>query len=477
MPVSRVTASQFRDALRREILNRAEDYDVGFGPIRDIVIDPVSSVLEQQNDRIRQVSLLISLLNPTALNDEDVDAFVANEGLRRIQGERAVATLTFYTTAVDPSGPDLVVQQGYPVATRPDQQTGETVTFVTTEPATLPVASASSFFNIETQRFELTVPARATVDGVIGNVAANRIQRTLRPLVGFAGVTNTRASTGGRGRESNAQLIERYLLSVRGTDISTPSGVTRFIRNRFASVTDVSVVFGENPLLTRADTASGAVDAYVQGEQLLTRVEAVEFVGPNQLIVLDFPPVRSVVSVVSGATTYIEGADFELVRDTSDNEDSVRAVEGIRFLPGASSPPSPGDAVTVTYASNQLVRDIQNLLDDDDNLVFGRDLLVKEGTDVPVIIEARLRVEAGFNGTTVIGAVQSTLLNFVNGLQFGANVEESDLQGEVRRVTGVDNFIIDRLVRDPTMVGVSDLVIGDNEFATLAAADVSITQV
>lgn len=477
MPVERVTAAQFRETLRREILSRADDYDVGFGPIRDIVIDPVASVLEQQNDRIREVSLLISLLNPDSLDDEDVDAFVANEGLRRIQGSRAVTNLTFFTTTVDTSGPDIVVQQGYPVATRPDQQTGETITFVTTEPATLVVASASSFFNIDTQRFELTVPARATVGGTIGNVASNRIQRTLRPLVGFAGVTNVRPSTGGRGRETNRQLIERYLLTVRGTDISTATGVQRFIRNRFPTVTDTAVVFGNNPLLTRADATTGAVDVYIQGSQSVTRTEIVEFVGLNQFIPLSFPPVQSVVSVTSGATTYVEGADFVVVQDTTDNSGSTRGSDGIRFLSTASSPPAGGDAVTVVYASNQLVRDIQNLLDDDDQRVFGRDLLVRRGQDVPVIIEARLRVEAGFNGSTVTGAVQSALLDFVNGLQFGANVEESDLQGEVRRVTGVDNFLIDRLVRSSVATGAADIVINDNEFASLSAANITITQI
>lgn len=475
MPIEKITAAQFRDQLRTGISSRTSTHDVGFGPIRDIVIDPVATVLETQNDRIRSVSLLISLQDPDNLSETDLDGIVFNELIRRSDGSRAVSTVTFSVAVVDPTGPDLVVQRGFPIATTPDASTGETVTFVTSEARTLPAAQRQAFFNITTQRYELTVPIIATVTGTTGRVGAGRIRRPLRPLVGFDEASNTAAADGGLGRETNAQLIERYLLSIRGTSLSTPAGVQKYARDNFPDVVDVDVVFGADVQLTRQSTDAGAVDVYIVGDQLVARTENLEYLGINQLLPVASPPLRLVSSVISGGTTFVEGTDFEVVRDTSGNRGSTRASEGIRFLSTVTSPPALGTVVTVAYTSNNLVRNLQSDFEQDEQLVLGRDLLVKEGIEVAIILEARLRVASGFSTVTVPSAVTTAIDTFINNLRLGANVELSDIQGEVRRVSGVDNFLIDRLVRDPALSGAADVVISSTEYPRIATADLIIT--
>lgn len=477
MPVEKITAAQFRDQLRAGITSRTESHDVGFGPIRDIVIDPVAAVLEQQNDRVRAVSLLISLQDPANLSDVDVDGIVFNEGLRRSLGARAVTTLTFSTPTVDPTGPDLVVQRGFPVATTPDTNTGETVTFTTTEARTLSAAQRASFFNIVTQRYELQVPARATAQGAVGRVGRGRVRRPLRPLVGFDAVTNLAASEGGLDRETNAELVNRYLLAILGRDLTTPAGVEFFTRNNFPEVEDVLVVFGDDPLLTRAGDDAGAVDAYIVGDQLVARTENLEFLGLGQLLQVSFPPLAIVTQVSSGATTYAEGVDYEVVRDTGGNRGSTRAVEGVRFLASSASPPALGDTVTVNYTQNNLIRTLQVTSTQRTNETLGRDLLYKEGVRVDIILEAQLRVAAGFSTVTVPNAVSTAIQSFINNLGLGADVENSDLQGEVRRISGVDNFIITRLSRNPAVIDTADIVIGGNEFARISTADLVLTLV
>lgn len=475
MPVEKITASQFVDQLRAGISARTEEHDVGYGPIRDIVIDPVASVLEQQNDRIRAVSLLLSLQDPNNLSEDDLDGIVFNEGLRRINGSKATATLTFSTTLVDPSGPDLVIQRGFPVATTPDTSTGETVTFVTTEARTLPVASRASFFNISTQQYEISVPVQATAEGSVGRVGATRIRRPLRPLVGFDSVSNASAAEGGLSRETNADLINRYLLAVLGRNLATPTGIEKYARDNFPDVIDVGLVYGADALLTRQSSEAGAVDAYLIGEQLVTRTENLEFYGFNQLLPVSFAPLHVVSSVTAGATTYTVGTDYEVVFDATGAAGSTRAVEGIRFLSTAASPPAAGSAVTVEYTSNNLIANLQATFDQDNVRVLGRDLLWKEGIQVAVVLEARLRVAAGFSTTTVSAAVTSAIQDFINALDLGDDVELSDLQGEVRRIPGVDNLLIDRLVRDAAATGAADLAIGANEYARITVADLVVT--
>lgn len=475
MPIEKITSAQFREQLRTGITNRTESHDVGYGPIRDIVIDPVASVLERQNDRIRSVSLLLSLVDPDNLSEIDLDNLVFNEGLRRINGSRSVTTLTFSVSQIDTAGPDLVIQRGFPVATTPDSNTGDTVTFVTTESRTLPIAQRESFFNINTQRYEITVAAESTVTGSVTRVGATRIRRPLRPLIGFDSVSNASATEGGLDRESNTQLVNRYLLAILGRDLSSPAGIEKYARDNFPDVSDILVVFGNNPLLTRAASDAGAVDAYLVGDQLLARSENVEYLGINQLLALANPPIRLVTNVSSGATTYIEGVDYEVVFDTSGNQGSVRAVEGIRFLPTVTSAPAIGTAVSVSYTGNNLIPQLQASFEQDDTQVIGRDLLFKEGVQVPIILEARLRVAAGFSTVTVPSAVNTAVSEYIDSLLLGANVERSDIQGEVRRISGVDNFLIDRLVRDPALTGASDIPIEDNEYPRIASADLVIS--
>lgn len=478
MPIEKISATQFDTQISTGITDRTKTHDTAFGPIKDVVIRPMANVLERQNDRIRQVSLLVSLINSGEFTDADLDALVFNESLTRIQGARATGTVTFSTTQVDTQGPDLVVQRGFPIATIPDSSTNTAVTYVTSESKTLPMATASSFFNLDTNKFELEVAVIAVIEGSAGRVGTGRINRPLRPLVGFTEVSNTTATDGGRDAETNAELIDRYLLAILGREIATPLGVNKFLLDEFPEIVDVLTVFGNNALLTRTSEDAGGVDAYTVGETLKTLTENIAFLGINQTLPVLAPPLRSVLDVRVGATVYTENVDYEVVDDTSANAGSTRAVDGVRFLPddGVSpAPPSSGDVVTIQYTSNDTVRLAQAALDADDAFVFGRDLLVKEGVQVAVVLDAQLRVTAGFNTATVTTAVSNAVTGFINALKLGADVEESDIQGEVRRVTGVDNFIITRLVRDATLTGASDLIIADNEFARIAVTDLSIT--
>ena len=83
MAIDKVTAAEFQTKIRSGITSRTATHDTSYGPIRDIVIDPIAEVFEDQNDRVRKVSDLLSLLNVSTFEDEDLDELVYNEGLVR----------------------------------------------------------------------------------------------------------------------------------------------------------------------------------------------------------------------------------------------------------------------------------------------------------------------------------------------------------------------------------------------------------
>lgn len=479
MTIDRVTAAEFLTKLRAALLSRTNAYDTAYGPVLDLILNPLSVVLEDQNNnRLRRVSALMSLENSTEFTEDDLDARVFDESLVRPDGSFAVTTVTFRSPS--PPSIDTTIQLGYPIGTSPDESTGESVTFVTTEAKTLPSATASSYFNPVSNRYELTVPVQALTAGAAGRVGAGRINRPLRPLVLFQEVTNTAAvETGGRDRFTNDELIELFLLAVVGRQLSTPAGIEFFTRDVFTAVEDAHEIFGTDPLLTRGDSDAGAVDCFIKGSELVSYSDSLTYLGKGQLIPVLSPPLVAVTSVTINAVAATEGIDYEVVFDESGVSGSTRAVEGIRVLPapgtsGVNTAPA-GSAAVIGYTANQLIRDLQASTEDEDTAVNGRDLLYREAEQVDIVVNAQLKTRTGFNPATTASLVTNSLLAFVDALGIGDDVEGSDLQGEVRKITAVDNFIITRLTRSTAATGTSDVAISGNEFPDLAAANVVLT--
>jgi hypothetical protein len=234
-------------------------------------------------------------------------------------------------------------------------------------------------------------------------------------------------------------------------------------------VYDVNVVWGNDPLNIRSATDGGAVDVYYIGESNVTVSESIVFTGVEQVHELTNQPVASITS----AGAFIQGVDFELVNDTDGHKGSVRASDGIKWL-STGSAPAVGDVVTVTYIYNSLGELLQAGFIADESAVPGRDILLKEADRIDIALEANLKIRSGFNVATVVELVSNAILDHVNTLKLGDDVEESDIQAVVRRISAVDNFVV-TLMDAVGESGSSDISIDANEYARLDAGDLVIT--
>lgn len=467
MPVPKVTADQFATQLNTAIQERNRGHDTEVGPIPDIVVQPEAQVLERQNDRIREVSQLILLDTQGDFDDADVEAFVYNEFLTRNRGGRSSTTVVF-SRATAPQI-DITVQKNFPIATTPDESTGETVVFVTTEAKTLPVATAASFYNLETERYELEVAVQATITGRTGEVGPGKINRPLRPLSGFDSVENRNRSSVVTGRETNDALLERYKIAIIGSQLGTRNGLRLFIKSQFQDAGDVLVVFAGDPLITRESVDSGAIDVFITGSQNVTRQDEREFIGIGQLIPLDYQPVKSIVNVPG----FVLDTDYEFVKDASGVSNSVRAQDGIRFL-STGSTPSIGDSINVEYQQDILISNIQSALENADADVGGQDPLIRSGDQVDTTLSAQLVVLPGFSFSTIQSTVLTAIVDFINSLGLGEDVEKSDIQAVVRGISGVDNFIFSVLDRVGGTAN-ADIGIDKNEFARIETGNITLT--
>ena len=474
MAIAKITAAEFEQQIGNGILDRNPDLDITVGPIRDTVIAPTSQVLEDQNDRIRRLSLIMSLLNVGEFTTQELDEWAFNEEIIRSPGSRATGTV-FFRTRTAPTL-DLSVPINFPIATVVDPTLGRAIQFRTTETRTLPAATAALYFNASTGYYELEVAIQAVSSGKDGIVGPGRITQMQASISGFENVTNIISTSNGRDQETNGQLAERLLVAIPGTDISTKFGIERSTSDDQLNIEDILTVFGLDPLLTRSAFDSGAVDAYIIGSTLVTQTDTKIFLGVGQPIVLDYQPVSSIASVSIGGPAYIQGVDYSMVKDTGPNAGSVRAQDAVVFLAGGSSP-AIGDSLTITYNYNSLMQTLQDTYISPDKIVFGRDLLFKEGTQQDIEIAANLLVLAGVNSTTVQSQVMSSIADFINSLGLGDGVEQSDVNAEVRKIAGVDNlvFTIFRIIGSGA--GVADIDIERSEYARISSSDITITLV
>lgn len=475
MPIDKVTSVQYAAQITAGVNGRDSTIDTTVGPIPDAAIFPQSVVLEQQNDRARKLSFLLSLANVDEFTgfETDLEGIVYNEGQTRSTGAKANVTELFSRSA-EPKA-DLNVQRGYPIASQIDEATGSTIVFVASEARVMTYAQRQSFFNLRTQRYELSVPLVSTVEGAGARVGPNRVNRPLRPLAGFDSMTNPLAATGGRDTETNAELIARYLIAILGRQTGVPNGITRVALADFPDVSGLKVVYGNNPMLLRAATDAGAVDVWIKGSVLRSNAENLPFPGVGQLIPVSIPPLVSVVSVKSGAT-YDEGTDYDVVFDLSGVSRSPREASGIRFRAGGPNAlPAIGDPVTINYTYDGLIRDLQAGFTDDETLELGRDILFRRGIEVPIAHAANLTTTQGFSVSSILTKVQVADLTFVNTLGLGEPIQGSDIQGVVRAITGVDNYVITRLSRASAAGGAGDLSLADNEYPALAAVNLTVS--
>src|SRR5687768_6404382 len=94
MAVDRITATQFLTLLRNALLSRTKRFDSGYGPVKDVFFQPLADVLEDQNNnRLRRVSLLQSLQNSTEFTEADLDGVVFNEAILRPDGSQAATKI------------------------------------------------------------------------------------------------------------------------------------------------------------------------------------------------------------------------------------------------------------------------------------------------------------------------------------------------------------------------------------------------
>lgn len=475
MVIQRKTVAQFEDQISTGVASRDNSIDTYIGPIRDLYITPPAEVMKSIHDNIVYLSQLTSLINAGSFNPEDLDAFVYNENVVRWTGSPAYAIVTF--SRLLPPTTDIPIPVNFPLATKQDPKTGTVVNFRTIEaktmygPLTVP---SSSYYNPQTERYEIDVAVVSIVVGESASVGAYTITQFRRSFPDFEYVTNKAATAPGRSIETNSDLAIRYQTRITGNQEATPSGLKSFSLDNFSNISDTYVVYGNDVNLEREVSDAGAVDAWIKAVAPLTYTYDTYYRGVRELIALPRQPLISVTSVSSGAIYYTEGVDFEVVTGEGIYAYSDRGQDGIRFLIGGSAP-AINSPLRIVFSYNSMINVLTSYYKQPEYQVMGSDTLFRWAQKKNIVIETELKVFSG-NPDTVLSAVRGRVLDYINNLKLGVDVEEFDIDAQVAQISGVDNWVyITLAVQGGT--GVSDIAIGPYEYAYLDEADFIINLV
>lgn len=475
MVIRSKTVSEFEDQITTSIESRDKTIDTRIGEIRDLFVTPPSESFKSLHDDIVYLSQLTSLKNAARFRAEDLDDFVYNECIVRWSGSPALVVVTF--ARIQPPVADIPIPINFPIATIIDPETGETLLFRTIEtrtmfgPLTVPV---SAYYNADSEKYEIDVACSSVTIGTTASVGAYTITQMQRPFPDFDSVYNKFATTPGKGLETQEDLAERYLMQVEGSQISTPLGLARFVLDSFSGALDDYVVYGENAYLTRECDDAGAVDVWLMGEAPLSTYLDIRYPGIETLIPLFRQPVSLVTAVSSLGVPYVEGVDYEVVTGEGEYSYSNRGQDGIRFL-AAGAHPNIDDPLHIEYQYNSLINVITAYYRQPKYYTMGSDILFRWAQPTYIVLEADLKVKSG-NPDSVRSLVWDRVYKYINGLKLDDDIEEFDIDSEVAKVYGVDNWTyITLAVRGGT--GVADIIVTPKSYPRIDKTDLIINLV
>ena len=211
---------------------------------------------------MRQALFLPSNDSVQNIIDLSFDRLASNFGVTRKQGTPARGEAVFFTRT-QPTA-DLRIPLGTVVSSG-------SVEFRTTTQGYIPLNGFASYYNPLNNRYEVTIPIKASSAGAISNVTAGEINSIVSDIRGLE-VVNTAETYGGLDLESNLALSIRAQQAISSIDTGTAQGYYSLISNA-PNVISASVVTAGDPLMNRdVDPTTGLhsggkVDIWVQGEQ------------------------------------------------------------------------------------------------------------------------------------------------------------------------------------------------------------------
>jgi len=458
-------------------LDQSLDVTVG-SPIRDIIIEAVADELFDLYREADAISNKQNVSNPSILSLSEVIDYGRNFGIERNQGSKSTVTV-YFETSVEPTA-DIVIPAGTKVSTLADSLNGvAAVQFETIEAKLLPFNARDTFINSSTDTWRIGVLCQAVSNGANGNVSSETIKILVDSITGIETVLNDAAALGGTDAETKNSLAQRIINTYTGGDKSTVPGIFNIVAE-VDGVLNTRVVGPDSVYMTRNGLLGNAVDVYIRGTDLETKSnESFVYSSDTPTHIFEEQPVDSVNSLVdTNGVTYVEGVDFQIVKDTGGFAGSRIGQDYIAFISGKA--PAENTILAVSYNYNALIKQLQNLFIEEDNVIINLDILIKEVTAISIIIDIDVSLTSGVQSSQALPYLESLISSHISSLNIGDPINQSDIinilesaqVGGTNAITKVYLPLIEFRRGDQGSGTAADIVIGDFEYPIAASINV-----
>lgn len=234
-PLLSVFAEQDTSDFLEFLKTRVEEYDPDIitsegSANYDILIGPLSSILEPLQKEINNLRQWQSLKNYQSMPTEEMDSLVANFFLTRNEGAKSTGTVRVYfnepVTAMFNTFSKFLTKSG--------------LAFVPSEVQMIQADVMS--FNQEGNLYYVDVLVEAEEEGLKYNILSGQIISAENLPVSYVKVVNMGAFTGGSNKETNEALYTRSLDAITVRNLVSKKSIRHNILSSFPRVEDIQVV-------------------------------------------------------------------------------------------------------------------------------------------------------------------------------------------------------------------------------------------
>lgn len=360
------------DAMIESVEEVDPTIDVRKGAIQEGALIPWSREVSATEEKVDHLADFFQLENLDNLSTDEIGGVGRNFGQEFGEGTPSQGFLTFHTFEAPSS--DIVIPSGTLAATEDSEFVYQTI-----EEATLFSANVAAFFNAETRRYEITIPAEAVERGSDFDAKEGRINVMLSQISGISGVTNTTDFEGGTADQTPEEFGEDLKDLPLGNSLGTPGGLQALaIRFSGGAIQDSAIITSADVDEYERYSVTGmrmGIDYYVIGSRLGPATQSFTTVGSELKFVLEQQPVLEVTSVLVDGVA----ASYSFEEDTNpESRGSAVALDAVVL----DTAPGAGKNVFVRYTYNKLIDELSGELTDNDTNLFSTSVLVRSGKKV-----------------------------------------------------------------------------------------------
>lgn len=397
---------QIEESIKASFTEINPSLDLKVGVTYDYTIRPIPRELAFVESQVERLLRFYSSDFPNVATPVEARDLATNFGVSVSGGERASGSIVFYRDSPPTSGSTIIIPVGALISTVDGQ-----FLFKTVESKIMFGDFPDTYFNPQTNKFELQVVIQAIAPGSLYNLPPQRITKIVAGQgFDFNGVIQKAPMSGGTEPETSTALATRVLEQFKGINLNSVTGVATLAR-RFVptGIDDIKVLRPTDRLEFRRTTTGPALDLCIKGFDITTFQEEYFAVGGETEVKIASNKTVTSVSQVSYNSAVLDSAFWTFVVDSSPEfRGSTRAKSKIEFI----FPLVANDVIDILGSKNFLLDKIQAVVTASEDAIFQTDILARSFVDLAIVVGLELKIKNSPNIS--VAAIESSISAIVS---------------------------------------------------------------